>query len=88
LVLVAVAIISSTGFVMGRADNGSAVTAMRLFLWCWVCGMVVYTLYGIGGLPFMEGLGVWGAVLTGIAGGLLPLIAYAVRGRLIERLKY
>jgi hypothetical protein len=50
--------------------------------------MVAYTLYGIGGMAFMEGLGVWGGVLAGIAGGLLPLIAYAVRARLVERLKY
>ena len=85
LVALAMVIIGGTGFIAGRNNGGSTTTGMRLFLWSWVLGMVGYTLYGMGVLKAMEQIGAWGPLLTGILGGLLPLIAYATVGRLSGR---
>jgi beta-N-acetylhexosaminidase len=85
LVVLAMVIIGGTGFVAGRNNGGSTITGMRLFLWSWVLGMVGYTLYGLGALKAMEQVGAWGPLLTGIVGGLLPLLAYVTLGRLSRR---
>lgn len=90
LVMVAMFIIGGTGFVVGRNDGGSTVTGVRLFLWTWFLGMVGYILYGIGALEawdVRERAGAWGALLTSVVGGLLPLIVYAALGRLDRRLR-
>ena len=84
LVALAVVVIGGTGFIVGHGDGGSAVTGTRLFLWSWVLGMVGYTLYGVGALGALEQVGKWGALLAGILGGLLPLVAYAAAGRFIR----
>jgi hypothetical protein len=75
-----VLVIGGVGFIMGRSDGGSMVAGMRLFLWSWVLGMISYSLYGIGALKALEQVEPWGALLVGIAGGLLPLLAYATLG--------
>ncbi len=85
MVSVSVAIIGAMGFVVGRHDGGSAVSGMRLSLWCWIFGMAGYVLYGIGALDTDDQLGVWGPLLAGIAVGLVPLVVYAVLGRLLRR---
>jgi hypothetical protein len=85
MVSVSVAIIGAMGFVVGRHDGGSAVSGMRLSLWCWIFGMAGYVLYGIGALDTDNQLGVWGPLLAGIAVGLVPLVVYAVLGRLLRR---
>jgi hypothetical protein len=81
----AVVIIGGTGFVVGRNNGGSTFTGLRLFLLSWVLGMMGYTLYGIGVLEPVEEIGAWGALLTGIAGGILPLFLYSTVGRLGRR---
>jgi beta-N-acetylhexosaminidase len=85
LVALSVMIIGSVSFVVGRGDGGSTLTAMRLFLWTWVLGMVGYTMYGVGVLKIVERAGGWGAPLTGLVASLLPLAVYAVSGRLSKR---
>ena len=85
LVALAMVIIGGTGFLAGRNNGGSTITGMRLFLWSWVLGMAGYTLYGLGVLKAMEQVGAWGPLLTGILGGLVPLLAYATVGRLSRR---
>jgi hypothetical protein len=83
-------VIGIAGFMVGSNDGGSAVVGMRLLLWTWVLGMAGYTLYAIGALDV---LGVHnpdresGARLAGVVGGLLPLVAYVVLGRLVKRLR-
>ena len=85
MVVLAVAMIGSAGFIMGRGDGGSAVTATRLFLGSWVLGMVGYSLYGIGAVEALERFGEWGALIAGVLGGFVPLLVYATVGRLIKR---
>jgi beta-N-acetylhexosaminidase len=85
LVALVVLVIGGVGFAMGRSDGGSMVAGMRLFLWSWVLGMIGYSLYGIGALKALEQVEPWGALLVGIAGGLLPLLAYATLGLVRRR---
>jgi hypothetical protein len=85
MVSVSVVIIGAMGFVVGRHDGGTAVSGMRLSLWCWIFGMAGYVLYGIGALDTDKQLGIWGPLLTGIAAGLVPLVVYAILGRLLRR---
>jgi hypothetical protein len=84
-VALAVAFIGAMGFIVGRHDGGSAVTGMRLFLWCWVIGMIGYVLYGIGALEAIEEVGQWGPVLAGVVGGLVPLVLFLLFGRLLSQ---
>lgn len=84
-VSVTVVIIGGLAFVVGRHDGGSAVSGMRLFLWCWIFGMIGYALYGFGVLDVGDQLGAGGPVLAGIVAGLLPLAVYATLGRLFRR---
>jgi beta-N-acetylhexosaminidase len=90
LVIVTMLMIGGIGFVMGRNDTGSTVVGVRLALWIWLLGMVGYILYGLGALEALkiqERVGAWGALLTGVIGGLLPVTIYATLGRLIRRLR-
>jgi hypothetical protein len=85
MVSLSVVVIGAMGFVVGRHDGGSAVSGMRLFLWCWIFGMAGYVLYGIGAVDATDQLGVWGPLLAAIAGGLVPLVIYSVLGRFFRR---
>jgi beta-N-acetylhexosaminidase len=85
MVSLTVAAIGALGFVAGRHDGGSAVSGMRLFLWCWIVGMAGYVLYGIGVLGADDQLGGWDPLMAGIIGGLMPLVAYITLGRLFRR---
>ena len=79
-------IIGGTGFVVGRNDGGSTVAGMRLFLWTWILGMAGYALYALGGLDALgvpARLGAWGALLTSVIGGLLPVTIHMTLGQLI-----
>jgi hypothetical protein len=88
VVVVSMIIIGGTGFVVGRNDGGSTVTGMRLFLWTWILGMAGYALYALGGLDALgvpARLGAWGALLTSVIGGLLPVTIYMTLGQLIRQ---
>jgi beta-N-acetylhexosaminidase len=82
VVAAGVVLIGALGFVIGRHDGGSIVTGLRLFLWCWIFGMVGYTLFAIGLLEEVEQIGAGGPVLAGVLTGVLPLAIYATLGRL------
>ncbi len=79
-----VVLIGALAFVIGRHDGGSIVTGLRLFLWCWIFGMVGYTLYATGLLEEIEQIEAGGPVLAGILAGLVPLAIYATLGRLYK----
>jgi beta-N-acetylhexosaminidase len=85
MVSLSVALIGAMGFAVGRHDGGTAVSGIRLSLWCWISGMAGYVLYGIGALDTDNQLGVWGPLLAGVAAAFLPLVVYAVLGRLFRR---
>jgi hypothetical protein len=87
LVMLTVAIIGAMGFVLGRQDGGSAVTGMRMFLWCWVFGILAYVLYGLGVFKDVEQVEARGPFLAAIIGGLIPLAIYLVLGRLVKRVQ-
>ena len=85
LVITSLAVVGAVAFVVGRHDGGSAVTGIRLFLWCWVLGMVGYALYGLGALDADAQVGEWGPLLAGILGGIVPLAVYVVLGLFVRR---
>ena len=47
--------------------------------------MAGYVLYGVGALDAENQLVVWGPLLAGIAAVLVPLVIYAIPGRLFRR---
>lgn len=76
--------IGALGFVVGRHDGGSATTGLRLFLWCWIFGMIGYVVYAVGVLEDVEQVETGGPVLAGVITGLIPLVLYATLGRLFK----
>jgi hypothetical protein len=88
LVTIAVMIIGGTGFVIGRANGGTTVNGMKLFLWSWMLGMLGYILYGIGALESTrvgERFGEWTPLLVGALSGILPLAIHTASERLVKR---
>jgi hypothetical protein len=90
LVVVSMMLIGGIGFVVGRNETGSTVVGMRLGLWVWMLGMVGYILYGLGALEVLkvrERVGAWGALLTSVVSGLLPMIIYTAVVNLVRQLR-
>jgi beta-N-acetylhexosaminidase len=81
---VSIVMIGALGFVVGRHDGGSATTGLRLFLWCWIFGMIGYVVYAVGVLEDVEQVETGGPVLAGVITGLIPLVLYATLGRLFK----
>jgi hypothetical protein len=65
-----------------RVEDGAVDRAMRLALWGALCGLIAYTIYGLGwfGADAIRGtLGGWGALIVTLLGVAVPWLVDGIR---------
>ncbi len=77
LALLGIAVSGGAGYYVVRLNNGPVSRALRLVLWCVVCGAILYTAYELrvpGASWLREQSGVWAAGWVTLFGSVLPIV--------------
>jgi beta-N-acetylhexosaminidase len=77
LALLGIAIAGGAGYYVVRLNNEPVSRALRLVLWCVICGAILYTAYVLrvpGASWLREQSGVWAAGWVALFGSVLPII--------------